>query len=635
MTEKLIHCPACHSENLANSVYCCQCGYALRKGIISRVRKRQWIPIVVMTLILSFIMTSIIQFYTSRQAGQPPGGKQQHVQQGDDADRQHEMETIAAPGEGKKSSFAGRLMPEEMQAQESESVIVGTVSIVNPEGFTVTSFPAAVTGGSWLALPARACIGGNKWLFKVGNDAPIPIEGGLWGRGDAVGFWRLGGEKQFQGPGFATWQQEKPVHHFSLKTGLPSEPMLLNPSGVEGAFILSSLPGLLDAGVFMQNNKVVGWSFGDVLDDAYMWPLGPGAALLYENYVDDFYNETFAGGREEYLSLAITKGKDSSPQSQLQMFSEAFRLQPKLLPAETPRYLRTESLYPFILKLVSHIMNQEAYHYIATLAEEPMLWEIRAPDLMMNVIRATRNVYGVETAVNFIEGAGEGILQTMEGKNEILRLHLELYLGWIKNLLDNGNIAQGWQVYNRAQPHFAESPELHMLAVELALAEGNWVEGERLLYQREYPASVRETRMLLADRISDLKGQENKIVLRFAVGSREIPVTANVNDGLDHRFLVDTGASFVTIPYATVQALGLEDEMSLHQMEVQTAGGPVKANAVTLSSIELQGWAVSNVKALVMDLPNRPGLGLLGLNFLNNFRLDLQADEGILILEPK
>ena len=141
--------------------------------------------------------------------------------------------------------------------------------------------------------------------------------------------------------------------------------------------------------------------------------------------------------------------------------------------------------------------------------------------------------------------------------------------------------------------------------------------------------------MLLADRISDVKGQENKIVIRFPPGSSEIKVEANINDDVNHEFVVDTGASFVTVPYETVEALGLKDKMSRHQQEVQTAGGPVNANAVILSSIELQGWVVYDVKALVMDLPNRSGLGLLGLNFLNSFRVDLQTEAGILTLEPK
>ena len=155
------------------------------------------------------------------------------------------------------------------------------------------------------------------------------------------------------------------------------------------------------------------------------------------------------------------------------------------------------------------------------------------------------------------------------------------------------------------------------------------------MYQREYPPESRERISILADQISDLKGYENKIVIKFQPGSGEIPINTSINEKINQDFLIDTGASFVTVPYSTVEALGLENKMSPHQQEVQTAGGPVLANAVTLSSIELQGWIISDVKALVIDIPNRPGIGLLGLNFLNRFNLDMQTDDGVLTLAPK
>ncbi len=386
----------------------------------------------------------------------------------------------------------------------------------------------------------------------------------------------------------------------------------------------------------MQNGKIVGWSFGTILEGAYMWALGPEPNLLYTNYVDDFYRETFAGGREEYFTIALTKESVSSAPRQLQIFIEGFRLSPKVPPADKPEYLRAESVYPYITTLVRYIMKQGSYQYIATLAEEPLLWEINDPEMIMHVILATRNIYGTESAVNFIEGAGsELILNRKESTVELEQVLLNIYLDWIKNLLNTGDIIQSREVYNRAFSRFEGSPGLHLLAVELALAERDWIEAENLLYQREYPTAFRETRLLLAERISEFKGQENKIVIRFQPGTSEITATATLHDRLDHNFVIDTGASFVTIPYATVEALGLEDNLSQHQQEVQTAGGTVYANAVTLASIELQGWIIYDVKALVIDLPNRPELGLLGLNFLNKFRLDLQAEKGVLTLEPK
>jgi hypothetical protein len=36
-----------------------------------------------------------------------------------------------------------------------------------------------------------------------------------------------------------------------------------------------------------------------------------------------------------------------------------------------------------------------------------------------------------------------------------------------------------------------------------------------------------------------------------------------------------------------------------------------------------------------MDLPNQPDLGLLGLNYLRRFRMDLNTEDGMLLLAPK
>lgn len=534
-------------------------------------------------------------------------------------------------------SLSSQFLQEDQQSKTVGQIIVGNVSIMGRNDKIMAIIPAPVINGSWLALPAHACIGGDKWFFKAGNDEAISIEGGLWGRGDSIGLWRLADEKKYQGPVYDTWQQDKPVVLFSIKTGSLSEPMTLSSFGVRGAFTYCPLPAPLEPGVFLQNGKVVGWSFGEVLDGAFMWNRGPDPDLLYENYVEDFYNETFAGGREEYFSLALAMGDDSSPpQIQLQMFTEGFWFPPKLSPENTPRYLRPETVYPYITKLVGYMMSRKSYNSIATLAEEPLLVEVGSLEILTHVTRAIRESYGTETALNFIEGPGTDIEQTIDGdKTALDALHIELYLGWIKTLIDNGELVKGWQIYNKARNHFSEAPELNLLAVELALASEDWAEAEKLLYQKKYPPALRETKMLLGKRVSTMKGQQNKLIVRFQSGSREIPVTATVNDKVDNDFLIDTGASFVTIPYSTVEALELESEISPHQQEVHTAGGTITANFVVLSSIELQGWAVSDVKALIIDLPNRPGLGLLGLNYLNRFRLDLQADEGILTLEPQ
>jgi len=116
MKEKLIKCFACRSQNLDNSVYCCQCGSPLRKGITRkgmpvRISKTPWIAIIVITLILSFTMTSVIHFFSSRKTSQQSAVNQSQVEQS-----AAPVRTQADSSE--KRSFAGRFLPEEKETEE-------------------------------------------------------------------------------------------------------------------------------------------------------------------------------------------------------------------------------------------------------------------------------------------------------------------------------------------------------------------------------------------------------------------------------------------------------------------------------------------------------------------------------------
>jgi clan AA aspartic protease (TIGR02281 family) len=91
----------------------------------------------------------------------------------------------------------------------------------------------------------------------------------------------------------------------------------------------------------------------------------------------------------------------------------------------------------------------------------------------------------------------------------------------------------------------------------------------------------------------------------------------------------------VTIPSSTARELGLDVDDRSPIRRVFTAGGVQYAPEITLNSITVEGWEVNNVKALVLDIPNQPEWGLLGLNYLQRFRMDMNTLEGVLLLEPR
>ena len=146
---------------------------------------------------------------------------------------------------------------------------------------------------------------------------------------------------------------------------------------------------------------------------------------------------------------------------------------------------------------------------------------------------------------------------------------------------------------------------------------------------------VIEAAPLVNMRISELKGQEGKIIVPFTPGSQIIQVRATLDQTVEQRFIVDTGASTVTIPSATAERLGIDLDSDYPVRSVTTAAGIIEAPEVVLPSIKLDDWEVADITALVIDIPNQPDLGLLGLNFLERFRMDLNTEKGILILEPR
>lgn len=80
------------------------------------------------------------------------------------------------------------------------------------------------------------------------------------------------------------------------------------------------------------------------------------------------------------------------------------------------------------------------------------------------------------------------------------------------------------------------------------------------------------------------------------------------------RFLVDTGATAVSLTPADARRLGIETRGLTYDYEVITAQGRAKAATVRLDSLSVDGATVKNVDALIIE----KGLetSLLGMSYL-------------------
>ncbi|MEK6826487.1 MAG: retropepsin-like aspartic protease [Nanoarchaeota archaeon] len=107
----------------------------------------------------------------------------------------------------------------------------------------------------------------------------------------------------------------------------------------------------------------------------------------------------------------------------------------------------------------------------------------------------------------------------------------------------------------------------------------------------------------------------------------------NGNKTLRPKMALDTGATFVMIPLEIAETLGLHPELSQEKTEMITASGVEKVPIVTLKLVRFAGKEVTNVKAIVHDLPQKSYVdGLLGLSFLRNFNISINFKEGFIEL---
>lgn len=107
-------------------------------------------------------------------------------------------------------------------------------------------------------------------------------------------------------------------------------------------------------------------------------------------------------------------------------------------------------------------------------------------------------------------------------------------------------------------------------------------------------------------------------------------VTMGTINGTSVRFLVDTGASMVSLGAADAKRLGLDGNQG-EQGFTQTANGQATVSRVKLNTVRVGDITLHNVDALIhqTDMP----IALLGMSFLN--RMEIQQDGGSMTLKKR
>lgn len=108
-------------------------------------------------------------------------------------------------------------------------------------------------------------------------------------------------------------------------------------------------------------------------------------------------------------------------------------------------------------------------------------------------------------------------------------------------------------------------------------------------------------------------------------------VTDGQVNGMPIRFVVDTGATFITLSAREASRLGLDYQKG-QKVVMETANGNVSAYRLKLDTVGVGDVAVHNVDAVITEGNSLP-VALLGMSFLN--RLDMRREGAIMTLTKR
>ncbi len=125
-------------------------------------------------------------------------------------------------------------------------------------------------------------------------------------------------------------------------------------------------------------------------------------------------------------------------------------------------------------------------------------------------------------------------------------------------------------------------------------------------------------------------GRAGKLSIPFQSRNNLMFVQVRINDRVTAPFVVDTGASMITLPSALADRLGIRVGPNTRRERFTTANGDIWSPIVRLDSVEVGGARAEGLEASISSTME---VGLLGGSFFNNFVYRVDAAAGRIELE--
>jgi len=520
---------------------------------------------------------------------------------------------------------------------KEQPLILGGVVVQDLEGKELSEWTSAVFGDDWIALPIWSLMGGKNLVYLSGGSEESPVESGIWTTGDPIIFLKIEDDQKGKTPELYPWRQYQPLewHSFTRKDSFFQVEIV--PPEKRGTFLSFPLPNeIQEPGLFMQEGHIVGWSFPGQMDLGYLWAGSAGTALSPNVRIDRFFRSVLSQWRETQFHSVLNMKEGIAAVRRLEAYSQGFRLHSPFIEDDVPYELRPQSIADRIHALASELVSNGFARDVVRILDETLIIESQNLSLVKDSAMARVESEDYNKAIQFLERIKKKSFETKgHGISGIDQFHVKLYKDWLKEILDRGGYYSGMVAFEEAKRVFPDDIELHLLGVEVALAEKNFTRARELLQIRDYPENMRDWVAKLESHIQEVQENEGAITIRFNLGALHIPVKIYLNGTHSFRFILDTGATLCSIPSGAVDKLGINIDQSTPIRLISTAGGYAETYEVKLKSVELEGYRVSNVKALVIDIPGYRDYGLLGQNFLNKFHIEIDNQKGILRLKKR
>ncbi|MDX8387551.1 MAG: TIGR02281 family clan AA aspartic protease [Ghiorsea sp.] len=111
-------------------------------------------------------------------------------------------------------------------------------------------------------------------------------------------------------------------------------------------------------------------------------------------------------------------------------------------------------------------------------------------------------------------------------------------------------------------------------------------------------------------------------------------IAGSVN-GVNMRFVVDTGATLLAIPPEIAKRAGLL-KLPSQEITAQTANGAIKVQRVTIKQVTIAKINQSNIDATIQSVSTvDANLGLLGMSFFNKYKMTIDHTKREIQLDKK